>query len=749
MTSSPIPYEPGPSSEERSRSRSSWAMLRPPMATHSFFVTAPRGLTGLLADELRDLGARVVRENAGGCRVRGPLSFGYRICMWSRFANRVLLHLADLAVPDADALYEGVRAIPWEEHLPASGTLAVDYVAVRAKVSHSRFGMQRIKDAIVDRFRERQGRRPSVDTVQPDLRVNVFARGGGCSVSVDLSGDSLHRRGYRRDQGAAPLKENLAAALLHWGGWPRIAAEGGAFVDPMAGAGTLAIEAACMADDLAPGLRRERWGFSRWGAHDAEAWLEIRREAEQRAAAGAAADGPEIFAYDGDAEIVERARVNVGQAGLGGRVVTEVRPLRAWSPGQAPAHGLLALNPPYGERLGDKADLRGLYGRLGNTLLRCFPGWQSLVLTSDDALRHAVGLVPDDSLAVDNGPLRCTVLRYTLPSGEPDESGESTPRILTEVDEAEAAPFANRLRKNLVKRQRWAKRAKVSCYRLYDADIPEFNVAIDRYDRWLHVQEYEAPARVDPKLAARRLDLVIAVLPEVTGVMKDRVVLKRRRRRAPRMQYRPLAATGHRFEVEEGGHRFWVNLHDYLDTGLFLDHRMIRGWIEQHAKGRRMLNLFAYTGSATVYAVAGGAQSTTTVDLSNTYLDWTRANLELNGIDVGREHRLVKADVLRWLGQDDGRYDLIFLDPPSISTSKAMTERFEVGPHHLGLIESAMERLAPGGDLLFSTNARRFSLAPQVSERWAVEDLTRATLPEDFRRDPPIRQVWRITATPA
>jgi len=727
-------------------------MLRPAMATHSFFVTAPRGLVPLLADELRELGARVVREDGGGCRVRGPLSFGYRICMWSRCANRVLLHLADLPVRDAEALYDGVRSLPWEEHLAVDGTLAVDYVAVRAAVSHTRFGMQRVKDAIVDRFREREGRRPSVDAYEPDLRVNAFARGAGVSVSIDLSGQSLHRRGYRWDHGAAPLKENLAAALLRWGGWPEVAAAGGAFIDPMAGAGTLAIEAACMADDLAPGLRRDRWGFSRWRGHDPDAWRAIRQEAEQRAAAGSAEPRPEIFAYDGDAEVVERARANVGRAGLGGRVRTEVRPLRAWSVGDAPEHGLLALNPPYGERLGDKADMRGLYGRLGRTLLRCFPGWRCLVLTSDDALRHAVGLVPEDARPVDNGPLRCTVLRYTLPAAGDaeagDEAGAGPPR-LSEADRAEAAPFANRLRKNATRRQRWARREGVSCYRLYDADVPEFNVAIDRYDRWLHVQEYEAPPSVDPALAARRLDLVVAVLPELTGVATDHVVLKRRRRRHDRAQVRPLAATGHRLEVQEGGHRFWVNLHDYLDTGLYLDHRAVRGMIGERARGRRVLNLFAYTGSATVYAACGGAERTTTVDLSNTYLDWARANLELNGIEVGGAHRLVRADVLRWLRQDEGTYDLVFLDPPSISTSKAMTERFDVGPDHPGLIADAMERVAPGGELLFSTNARRFTLAPEVAARWAVEDITRTTLPLDFRREPPIRQAWRITHRPA
>lgn len=712
------------------------------MSTRSFFVTAPRGLVDVLADELRELGARVVRTEPGGCRVRGPLSFGYRICLWSRVANRVLLHLADLRAPDPEALYAGVRELPWEEHLAPEGTLAVDFVGVRSAISHSRFGMQRVKDAVVDRMRERFGVRPSVDPRAPDLRINAFARGSGCSIAIDLSGESLHRRGYRREHGTAPLKENLAAGLLRWAGWLQLAADGAALIDPMAGAGTLAIEAAMMADDLAPGRLRSRWGFSRWRGHDAEAWAQLRAEADERAAATSRRRGP-VLAYDGDAEVVARALANARRAGVADRLVVETKPLRSWSPGEAPDRGLLALNPPYGERLGDKADLRGLYGRLGRTLLRCFPAWRALVLTSDDALRHAVGLVPEGTLAVSNGPLRCTALRYAIPEAMPD--ADEAPRARP-VDEAEAAPFVNRLRKNLRKRRRWAEREGITCYRLYDADVPEFNVAIDRYDGWLHVQEYEAPARIDPELAARRIDLVVATLPGVLGIRPERVVLKRRRRSRGRVQYRPLAATGHRFVVEEGGHRFWVNLHDYLDTGLFLDHRITRGLLEQRAAGKRVLNLFAYTGSATVYAAVGGARQTTTVDLSNTYLEWAQANLELNGCEVGERHRLVRADVRRWLERDRGTYDLVFLDPPTTSTSKAMDERFDVVRDHPELIAAVMERVAAGGELWFSTNARRFRLDPVVAERFVVEDLTARSLPPDFRGEPPIHRLWRIVA---
>ncbi|MCB1956730.1 MAG: bifunctional 23S rRNA (guanine(2069)-N(7))-methyltransferase RlmK/23S rRNA (guanine(2445)-N(2))-methyltransferase RlmL [Rhodocyclaceae bacterium] len=705
-----------------------------------FFSPCPRGLEGLLADELTALGASAVEAGQGGVAWQGDWPLAQRANLESRLATRVLWQVAEGRYRGEEDIYRLAYGVTWAKWFTADETLRVYVTSQKSPLKSLEFVTLRVKDAVCDHFRTVTGKRPSIDTREPDVRVHAFLTRDGVSLYLDTSGEPLYKRGFKRARVEAPLKENLAAGLLRWAGWPQIATDGGAFVDPMAGAGTLAIEAACMVYDVAPGLRRERWGFSRWRGHDADAWTEIRRDAEQRARAGVAEPGPEILAYDGDAEVVERARANVGHAGLGGRLSIETKPLRAWLPGEAPAHGLLALNPPYGERLGDKADMRGLYGRLGRTLLRCFGGWQGLVLTSDDALRHAVGLVPQATLAVSNGPLRCTALRYAIP--ERPEDGPAVPQP-SKADRAEAAPFLNRLRKNLRARRRWAEREGISCYRLYDADVPEFNVAIDRYDRWLHVQEYEAPSRIDPELAARRLDLVVAVLPEVLGVAVDHVVLKRRRRSRGRVQYRPLAATGHRFVVEEGGHRFWVNLHDYLDTGLFLDHRLTRAMIEQRARGKRFLNLFAYTGSATVYAAAGGAKSTTTVDLSNTYLEWAEANLELNGLTPER-HRLVRADVRRWLEHARDPYDLVFLDPPTTSTSKAMDERFEVGRDHLELVAAVMERLAPGGELLLSANARRFVLAEEVERRWQVEDLTAASLPPDFRREPPIHRLWSV-----
>src|SRR5690606_34305272 len=260
----------------------------------------------------------------------------------------------------------------------------------------------------------------------------------------------------------------------------------------------------------------------------------------------------------------------------------------------------------------------------------------------------------------------------------------------------------------------------ISCYRLYDADMPEFAVAVDLYDGWAHVQEYAAPASVSEDKAQARLQDVLVALPQVLGTPAERVVLKQRQRQTGKQQYERMDRRGEFLTVQEGQVRLLVNLTDYLDTGLFLDHRPMRLRIAEEARGKRFLNLFCYTASATVHAAVGGARRTTSVDLSKTYLDWARRNLALNGLsDL---HQLV---------QDRGEYDLIVLDPPTFSNSKRMDDVFDVQRDHVQLLDMAMARLAPGGVLYFSNNFRRFKLDPALEEKYQVEDISAQTLDKD------------------
>lgn len=721
----------------------------------AFFATCPKGLEPLLAQELAALGAAEVKETAAGVHFRGRLALAYRACLWSRLASRVLLPLARFPAADAAALYEGVKGIEWQEHLDPDGSLRVDFTGTAPGLTHTHFGAQKVKDAVVDQLRERTGRRPSVDREHPDLRIHVRLHGGEAAVSLDLSGDSLHRRGYRLEGGAAPLKENLAAAILLRAGWPEIARASGPLLDPMCGSGTFLIEGAWMAADVAPGLLRPGFGFTGWRQHRQSIWRELRAEAEARRAEGLERGLPDIRGFDADSDAVAAARVHVERAGLAGRVRVATRELARLTrpPFHEKAPGLVVANPPYGERLGDTAALEGLYRHLGTRLRAEFAGWQAAVFTGNPELGKCMGLRAHKHYALYNGALPCRLLLFHVTPewfvNRPLE--EPAPAATTAVPDeplpadpgSGPAMLANRLRKDLRTIGKWARREGIECYRLYDADMKEYAVAVDLYRDWAHVQEYAPPATVDPDKAGRRLREALQVVSAVLEIPPERVVLKQRRRQKGPDQYRKMGERGRFLEVEEHGARFLVNLTDYLDTGLFLDARPVRRLVRESAKGARFLNMFCYTATATVAAALGGAGHTTSVDLSPTYLHWARRNLALNGLAENR-HRLVRADCLEWLEACREHFDLVLLDPPTFSNSKRTEGVLDVQRDHVGLIRAAVQRLAPGGRLIFSTNFRRFRLDEAALAGLAVRDISRATLDKDFERDPRIHRCWEI-----
>jgi 23S rRNA (guanine2445-N2)-methyltransferase / 23S rRNA (guanine2069-N7)-methyltransferase len=703
-----------------------------------FFATTGRGLEPLLADELRALGAEDVRDTRGGVAFAGDLRIGYAACLWSRTANRILLPLARFPAPTPEALYAGVHAIDWGEHLSPDATLAVDFVSSRSAITHTQYGAQKVKDAVVDRLRADSGRRPSVRPERPDLQLNVYVHRDEAQLAIDLSGESLHRRGYRQEGAAAPLKENLAAALLLRAGWPTLAAEGRPLLDPMCGSGTLPLEAALIAGDIAPGLLRDYYGFLGWLGHVPAVWRQLREEAFARREQGLA-QLPVIVGYDADAQAVRMAQANAERVGLRAKVHIERRALSDARPvGEKP--GLFIVNPPYGERLGEAKALIPLYGQIGDLLKQHFSGWHAAVFTGNPELGLRVGLRPRKSYQLFNGPIECRLSLFDIAERSPETAEEP----------AGGEMLANRLRKNLRSLERWAKREGVSCYRLYDADLPEYAVAVDLYygERlWVHVQEYAAPASVDPAKAGRRLREALRVIPQVLGIPPQQMFFKVRERQRGRAQYEKLDQQGRYHEVREGACRLLVNFTDYLDTGLFLDHRPTRQRIGRLAAGKRFLNLFCYTGAATVHAAVGGAGRTTSVDMSRTYLDWAERNLSLNGFR-GPWHELVQADCLTWLKeQSDKRrrqYDLIFLDPPTFSTSKRMQQTFDVQRDHVELLRLTMSLLAPDGLLIFSNNLRRFRLDAEALPELDIRDITRDTIPPDFARNPKVHHCFEV-----
>lgn len=714
-------------------------------------LSCPKSLEELLLAEAQELGLQNARQRPALVSGQGTLETAYRLCLWSRLANRVLLVLTRFPVRSADELYAGIQTIDWRDHLDSKGTLAIDFSGTSKAIDNTHFGALKVKDAIVDALRDRMGNRPSVEKRNPDIRVNVHLRRDEATVSLDLSGTSLHQRGYRLQQGAAPLKENLAAAILLRANWPELAKQGYALSDPMCGMGTFLIEGAMMAADVAPGLKREYWGFNGWQSHVPSIWSRLLEEAQQRAEKGLQQEPLWIRGYEADPRLIQPARNNIARAGLADWVKVYQGELATFAPSPDKGQpGLLICNPPYGERLGDEASLLYLYQHLGERMRSQCLGWQAGVFTGAPQLGRRMGIRSHKQYAFFNGAIPCRLLMFDVreqsfvTAREPQQDNNApaqqaeAPALLS----AGGQMFANRLQKNRRQLNRWLRQNDIQCYRLYDADMPEYAVAVDVYGEHVHVQEYAAPKSVDADKAQARLLDALAAIPQALGIPRENVQVKRRERQTGLRQYERQAEQGEFLEVREGQVKLLVNLTDYLDTGLFLDHRPMRLRIASEARGKRFLNLFCYTGAATVHAAAGGARTTTSVDLSKTYLDWARRNLALNGFS--EKNQLVQADVMQWLAKEQGEYDLIFIDPPTFSNSKRMQDVFDVQRDQRTLINEAMRLLAKDGTLYFSNNFRKFELEPELAELYDIEEISAQTIDQDFARNPKIHRAWRI-----
>ena len=713
-------------------------------------ATAPRGLADLVARELRAQGVTQLHELRTGVRFAADLRGGYRACLHSRVASRVLLEVADYQAADTDAFYAGARALDWSAHIDPAGTLACEFTGTHPTITHSQFGALKLKDAICDQLREKCGVRPSIALERPDVRVVAHASGPRVLLYVDFAGEGLHRRGYRLQAGEAPLRENLAAGILLRAGWAEIAAAGGAFLDPMCGSGTLVIEAALLAAGIAPGLNRDYWGFMRWRGHDSPLWLELLEEARERVQRTLPNS---IFGRDHDAAVLRVAAANAERAGVAALLRFSAGAASEARPPEGVA-GLVCSNPPYGARLGDDTAARAAYRELGAVLREHFHGWKAAVLCAVGVGAHELGLRSFRKHELWNGALECTLLRIDLsdpgaPAREPGAPRAPDPELAASPG---AQMFGNRIGKNLRLLGKQARTQGVGNFRLYDADMPEYALAVDQYvdadsgATHLYVQEYAAPDSIDPAAATRRRAEALAALPAAAQVEPAHIHVRVRQRQRGSNQYTRVAQQGRYTRVEEGGLNFLVNFSDYLDTGLFLDHRLTRARLRAAAAGRRFLNLFCYTASATVYAAAGGARASLGVDLSATYLDWAAENFRVNGL-ARAEHELVRADCREWLAEARAAsWDLIFLDPPTFSNSKRMTGVLDTQRDHMDLLRDCMRLLAPGGLLLFSTNAQRFKLDEAAARRWAVTDISAATIPFDFQRSPRIHRAFELRA---
>ncbi|NHB91665.1 bifunctional 23S rRNA (guanine(2069)-N(7))-methyltransferase RlmK/23S rRNA (guanine(2445)-N(2))-methyltransferase RlmL [Photorhabdus cinerea] len=697
---------------------------------NSLFASTARGLEELLKNELEMLGARSCKIVQGGVHFQGDGRVMYKSLMWSRLASRILLPLNEFNVYSDLDLYLGVQSVDWSQIFSVDSTFSVHFSGTNEEIRNTQYGALKVKDAIVDSFIRKLDQRPNVAKQQPDIRINVFLNKEKASVALDLSGEGLHIRGYRDLAGQAPLKENLAAAIILRSGWQ----VGTPMVDPMCGSGTLLIEAAMMAADRAPGLHRNNWGFAAWLKHDKEIWSEVTAEAQVRFRKGLQETTSRFFGSDIDRRVLDMARSNARRAGVAPLITFQQGDAsRLENPLPEGSAGTVLSNPPYGERLESEPALVALHSLFGRVMKSRFPGWRLSLFSASPELLSCLQLRAEREFKAKNGPLDCVQKNYQL-SDKPHSS---------EIDIA--GDYANRLRKNEKKLTKWAKQQGIDCYRLYDADLPEYNVAVDYYADKVVIQEYAPPKSVDANKARQRLFDVISVTMQVLGLSSNQLVLKTRQRQKGKSQYEKMAEKQEFFLVNEYDAKFWVNLIDYLDTGLFLDHRIARKMLGEMSEGKDFLNLFAYTGSATVHAGLGGARSTTTVDMSRTYLEWAERNLQANEL-TGRQHRLIQADCLAWLAQTREQFDLIFIDPPTFSNSKRMEDTFDVQRDHIMLMKQLKRLLRRGGTLMFSNNKRGFKMDFSELEKIGLvaEEITSKTQSQDFARNRQIHNCWLL-----
>lgn len=850
---------------------------------HEFYASCPEGFETALADELRGMELRQVRPLKGRVAFAGSPADAERACLWSRLASRIFVVLGRFACANAEDLYEATRSIAWERILRAGATIAVTARGTNDELRNSHFAALRVKDALCDRMLEVEGRRPNVDTDDPDARISLTLRGNRASIQLDLSGDPLFKRLPReatRTHAAHVLRPDYAALACAQGNWQEIcsaaltntkdamrdedtaaSADGSVppngsvpadvsalagstverptptlpvLIDACCAGGGVVLEAASILADRAPGLERRNWGFQSWSEHDAATWRELLNEADRRAelAKGRVA---RIVATDPSGDAVACARRILKAAGLADRVIfaqpdldkisrklmmpaccggeprgfvfldtTETAiskmsrvldlatSLHAGACGADPVRAMLSTMPTVALTRDDL-----LIRTLGEPArsLRVMPNNEEAELAVFSAANGAISAGEGNVAAEDSTPAEDAVESSVAPSPATTlidlGDGKPCPILIPESEQ-----FARRLRKVAKLRRKWAQREGVTCYRVYDADLPDYSAAIDLYEgsattpgRWLVIAEYAAPREIDPSLAEARLLDILTLAPRILQVDPDNVFAKARIRSRGGSQYgkqaggtspsgqhgkggkprggrggsasnRPNQGAGSGTPsdirtrrlplIEEGSLTFAVNFNDYLDTGIFLDHRITRGLVREHARGKRFfLNLFAYTGTATCYAADAGVEETVTVDLSNTYLDWAERNMEQNGF-VGPDHHYVRADVMSWIRdmrQTRNRWDLIFCDPPTFSNSSKMGRRtWDVQRDHVELLVGLSRLLSREGEAIFSCNLRTFR--PDIEELAragvVLTDITDETIPEDFARNKKIHHCYLV-----
>ncbi|MBW8190321.1 bifunctional 23S rRNA (guanine(2069)-N(7))-methyltransferase RlmK/23S rRNA (guanine(2445)-N(2))-methyltransferase RlmL [Neiella marina] len=700
---------------------------------HQLFATCSLGLEHPLELELAGFGAQNIVPRQGGVSFSGDLECIYRTLMGTRTASRLFKTLAEGVIKTGEDISMLAYQQDWSMLLPTNKPFTIEFVGSNREIRSSSYGAQCVKDGIFKQLSDEGFARPIIDNKNPYAVVRARLGGNKVNLLLDLTGDSLHQRGYRTEAGEAPLRETVAAGMVLRSGWLKNTEQ--TLFDPMCGAGTILIEAACMAAGSAPNADRDEFAIHKLPLHNSALWQEIQTEVAVRGRRGLNKAEFKLVGNDSHPEAIKRAKANAERAGVAHLIEFKQLSLADNPLSQGEAAFLLS-NPPYGERLGDEAEIIALYFQLGSRLRSSFSG-KALLLTSAEDYIPAFKLRSERAWQVMNGKLECQLLSFSVKA---QASSSDAIGITPSANE-----FSNRLSKNLGRLDKWAARVPTDAYRVYDADLPEYNVAIDRYLDSVVIQEYAPPKDIDPEKARRRLLDVVLLTPNLMNVSPGNVFLKTRRNQSGSEQYQKVSTRKAWQVVHEYDCAFKVNLSDYLDTGLFLDHRITRHEFAKLANAKRFLNLFCYTGSATVHAARAGAASTVSVDMSRTYLDWARENLAINHL-IAPQHKFEQSDCFKYLQQTTQRFDVVFCDPPTFSNSKRMKNTLDVQRDHVELLRLIDKVLLPEGVIMFSNNYRRFKLDIEAIESmgYKVVDWNRKTLPEDFKRNPHIHHCWLL-----
>lgn len=728
--------------------------------TLELIATTAFGLEAVVKRELAALGYDGEIIAPGRIRFPGDAAAICRTNLWLRTADRVLLQISTFPAQDFEALFENTKTLDWHAWIPADAAFPVIGRSLKSQLSSVPACQRAVKKAIVESLR-RAHQTDLLPETGPQYKVEVAILKDQVTLTIDTTGPSLHKRGYRQQAAKAPLKETLAAAMVLLSFWDRDRP----LIDPFCGSGTIPIEAALIGRNLAPGLNRA-FAAEAWPNIGGQLWDEARTEARDLAQS----EFPErLIGTDINQRALRSARLNAEQAGVAEHVHFQERPFEMLASKRK--YGCVITNPPYGQRLGGESDLKSLYQSIPE-VLRKLPTWSHFILTSYAGFETVIERSADRRRKLYNGRIECTYYQFhgprpsdahrTSPLPEDEGSLRSTSDTqctefarqgiqpvfggLSEKALEQAELFRRRLRKRARHLRRWPTKQGITCYRVYERDIPEIPLVVDRYEDHLHIAEYERPHDRDLGEHADWLDLMVRTAGETLEVDRHKVFLKRRRRQRGTIQHEHLAERRYEITVNEGNLQFIVNLSDYVDTGLFLDHRITRAMVRDVADSANFLNLFGYTGAFTVYAASGGAERTTTVDWSGTYLDWANRNMSINGF-TGQQHRFVRCDALTYVRQlpKIATYDLVVVDPPTFSNSKRTDEVWDVQRDHPELLNELLQRMNRGGLIYFSSNSRRFKLDESSIDSQQIREISKQTVPPDFRNRR-IHRCWRIVS---